>query len=84
MIEIADIHAARERIAPFVRRTPIMDATLARDPLPVGAQITFKLELNQVTGSFKARGAMNRLLGAERAESGSVLMSWTCSVACAA
>jgi threonine dehydratase len=68
MIEIADIHAARERIAPFVRRTPIMDATLARDPLPVAAQVTFKLELNQVTGSFKARGAMNRLLGADRAE----------------
>ncbi len=68
MIEIADIHAARERIAPFVRRTPIMDATLERDPLPVAAQVTFKLELNQVTGSFKARGAMNRLLGADRAE----------------
>ncbi len=68
MIDIADIHAARDRIAPFVRRTPIMEATLARDPLPVAAQVTFKLELNQVTGSFKARGAMNRLLGAERAE----------------
>jgi threonine dehydratase len=30
--------------------------------------VTLKLELNQVTGSFKARGAMNRLLGAPRDE----------------
>jgi threonine dehydratase len=29
----------------------------------VTASVTLKLELNQVTGSFKARGAMNRLLG---------------------
>jgi threonine dehydratase len=63
MISIADIEAARSRIAPHVRRTPVMAADLARDPLPVTASVTMKLELNQVTGSFKARGAMNRLLG---------------------
>ncbi|MBS3647234.1 threonine/serine dehydratase [Pseudaminobacter sp. 19-2017] len=68
MITIADIDAAHERISPFVRRTPIMEATLAREDLPVDASVTLKLELNQVTGSFKARGAMNRLLGADRAE----------------
>lgn len=64
MIDIADIEAARERIAPYVRRTPVMEACLAREALPVSASVTFKLELLQVTGSFKARGAMNRLLGA--------------------
>jgi threonine dehydratase len=63
MITIADIEAARERIAPYIRRTPIMEASLNRDPLPVSASVVMKLELNQVTGSFKARGAMNRLLG---------------------
>lgn len=63
MITIADIEAARARIAPHVRRTPAMEAKAEREPLPVEAKVTFKLELLQVTGSFKARGAMNRLLG---------------------
>jgi threonine dehydratase len=63
MITIADIDAARERISPYVRCTPVMEASLERDPLPVSASVVMKLELNQVTGSFKARGAMNRLLG---------------------
>ena len=63
MITLADIEAARDRIAPHVRRTPILEASLARDPIPLQASVVMKLELNQVTGSFKARGAMNRLLG---------------------
>ena len=63
MITIADIEAAQDRISPYVRRTPIIGTSLARDPLPVTASVTLKLELHQVTGSFKARGAMNRLLG---------------------
>ncbi|TAM75250.1 pyridoxal-phosphate dependent enzyme [bacterium] len=44
--------AARERIAPHIRRTP----TYAHDG------IAYKLELLQVTGSFKARGAFNAAL----------------------
>ncbi|MEQ1941582.1 threonine/serine dehydratase [Mesorhizobium sp. VNQ89] len=63
MITIEDIEIARERISPYIRRTPIMEALHARDPLPVSASVVMKLELEQVTGSFKARGAMNRLLG---------------------
>lgn len=63
MITIADIEAAQDRISPYVRRTPIIGASRTRDPLPVSASVTMKLELHQVTGSFKARGAMNRLLG---------------------
>lgn len=64
MITIADIEAAQDRILPYIRRTPIIGASKARDPLPVAASVTMKLELHQVTGSFKARGAMNRLLAA--------------------
>jgi threonine dehydratase len=63
MITIADIEAAQDRKSPYVRRTPIIGASRTRDPLPVSASVTMKLELHQVTGSFKARGAMNRLLG---------------------
>ena len=68
MITIADIEAARDRITPYVRRTPILEASLARDPIPLQASVVMKLELNQVTGSFKARGAMNRLLGTPQEE----------------
>lgn len=64
MIDLSDVETARDRIAPHVRRTPVAPATLMREKLPVAAEVTLKLELHQVTGSFKARGAMNRLLGA--------------------
>ena len=65
MIALDDIRAAAARIRPHIRRTPVMAATGARGTLPVCAEVTFKLELFQITGSFKARGAMNRLLGAD-------------------
>jgi threonine dehydratase len=60
MITLDDITAAQARIAPFIRKTPVMAAVAARRPLAVDAEIVLKLELFQVTGSFKARGAMNR------------------------
>ena len=59
MIGIEDIKAARARIRDAVRHTPILEVSQWRDPLP--CKVTMKLELHQVTGSFKARGAMNRL-----------------------
>ena len=64
MITLSDISAARLRIAPFTRQTPVMPVAALRNPLACTAEIVMKLELFQVTGSFKARGAMNRLLGA--------------------
>lgn len=64
MISIGDIEAARARIAPHVRHTPTLNVSGAKNPLPISANVTLKLECLQVTGSFKARGAMNRLLGA--------------------
>ena len=68
MIGIEDVEAARTRIAPHVRTTPVYEAALARAALPIAASVVLKLELLQVTGSFKARGAMNRLLGARPEE----------------
>jgi threonine dehydratase len=65
VITIADIEAARQRIAERVRHTPILPFTQLKDPPPTKARVTLKLECLQVTGSFKARGAMNRLLGTE-------------------
>jgi threonine dehydratase len=57
MIALADVEAARRRIAPQLRRTPLLDA----GPLP-GSRLALKLENLQVTGSFKARGATNKVL----------------------
>lgn len=62
MISIEDIEEARERIIPYIRRTPILEASMVREAASP-ASVVMKLELQQVTGSFKARGAMNRLLG---------------------
>jgi threonine dehydratase len=61
---LADIEAARRRLAPFVRTTPC--ATLAPQELAGDRQLDsyliFKLELLQLTGTFKARGALNVML----------------------
>ncbi|SDR42100.1 threonine dehydratase [Rhizobiales bacterium GAS191] len=65
MITIADVDAARRRIAPHIRRTPIMALAQTRDLAVSAGRVTLKLECLQASGSFKARGAMNRLLGME-------------------
>ncbi|MDF2811541.1 MAG: pyridoxal-phosphate dependent enzyme [Microvirga sp.] len=77
MITLDDILAARTRIAPFVRRTPILPATQMRDGRGVDGRVTLKLEHLQVAGSFKARGAMNRIktLPAEKLARGLVTAS---------
>lgn len=61
MISLDDIRAAQTRIAPFVRRTPMLAATATRAPL-IDGTLVFKLENLQASGSFKARGATNKLL----------------------
>jgi len=48
--------AAAARIAPYVRRTPVLRATAD------GRPVAFKLEHLQVAGVFKIRGALNALL----------------------
>src|ERR1700754_2684656 len=55
-VSVDEVRAAAERIAGRVRRTPVIE---------VAPGLTFKLEQLQHTGSFKARGAFNRLLSAK-------------------
>lgn len=62
MISLANIETARDRIAPHVRRTPVIAASGLQTPIAGIEDLWLKLELLQVTGSFKARGAMNKLL----------------------
>jgi threonine dehydratase len=61
MITLADINAAATRIAPHVRRTPTIEARALSAPI-TPAKLSLKLESLQATGSFKARGATNKLL----------------------
>jgi len=77
VIELTVIEAAQARIGDYVRRTPFMALDQLKSPLKGDARVTLKLESLQVTGSFKARGAMNRYLGvpAERAARGIVTAS---------
>ena len=66
MITIADIQAARERLGKAVYRTPCPhSATLSK---LCGCEVYFKLENLQMTGSFKERGALNKLLQLTEAE----------------
>ncbi len=54
----AEVLRAEARIRPYLRETPL-DHSL---PLSRRAEVFVKLENLQYTGSFKARGAMNKLL----------------------
>ena len=60
MPTIDDISAARERIADGIVRTPCAPALGLSGLLP--CNLLLKLENLQRTGSFKDRGALNRLL----------------------
>ena len=65
MITRAEIDQAARRTEGLIRRTPVMQA----DPGTSSAQVWFKCEFMQHTGTFKARGALNRILASkERGE----------------
>jgi len=55
----AHIRAAHERIAPHIRRTPLIETP---SPIAGAPPVSLKLECIQHTGSFKARGAFHNLL----------------------
>jgi threonine dehydratase len=66
---LAEIRAARERLAGCIVRTPLVRLNV--DPAPgaeAGSGIYLKLESLQPIGSFKLRGAANRILQATPAE----------------
>jgi len=59
-----DIAEAATRLRPYVRRTPVVPwlGPTIESLFGAGAEVFLKLELFQVTGTFKARGAMNNAL----------------------
>lgn len=60
MISIADIHAAETRIFPHIIHTPLVHSPTISDL--TGANVYLKLETLQKAGSFKVRGATNKIL----------------------
>ena len=73
MTSRTDIAAAATRIAGHVRHTPVL--RLKADELGLPFPLTLKLELLQHAGSFKPRGAFNRLLSAELPAGGVIAAS---------
>jgi len=59
ILSLADIRAAADRIRGHAVRTPLLEARAAS--AATGARVFVKPEVLQRTGSFKFRGAMNRL-----------------------
>ena len=68
-----DIRAARERIGHHVRRTPVLELGPGAFGLP--CRVTLKLELMQQTGSFKTRGAFNKMLASNVPAAGVIAAS---------
>src|SRR5271154_5873140 len=55
----ADVLAAQKRIAAHAVRTPLVESKLLGTR--IGGRVFLKLEFLQYTGSFKFRGALNRI-----------------------
>lgn len=58
---LGDMYAARDRIAPYIHRTPILTSRMLDEQS--GAQLFFKCENLQKAAAFKARGASNAVFG---------------------
>lgn len=73
MIDRHAISDAAARISGYVRHTPLLRAACA--DFSTAHPVALKLELLQHAGSFKPRGAFNRILAAEVPEAGVVAAS---------
>jgi len=60
MIELEDVRSARQRVMPYLKRTPLVRSDLLSQEF--GSNVYLKLELFQRTGSFKPRGALNQIM----------------------
>ena len=67
-VTLADLDAASERIAPYILRTPLTYSYLLSQD--AGCDIWLKQENRQRTGSFKPRGALNKILSLTAGERG--------------
>lgn len=66
MVDLRDVEKAREKIRDSVHRTPLKHSTTFSRF--TGGQVHLKLENLQRTGSFKIRGALNKILSLSEKE----------------
>ena len=64
MVKIEEIKAAATNIKPFVHKAPLVHSNSFSNF--AGAEIYLKAENLQKTGSFKVRGAFNKMIGIDR------------------
>jgi threonine dehydratase len=65
-VTLRQIYAARKRTAGIVRRTPLISSSALSNQ--IGVPVYLKLETLQETGSFKVRGAANKMLALSQTE----------------
>ncbi|MDH5344309.1 MAG: pyridoxal-phosphate dependent enzyme, partial [Gammaproteobacteria bacterium] len=62
------VRALRDRLRPWLKRTPVVRCVNLEDRLANGVEIWGKMEFLQVTGTFKPRGALANVLRLEGPE----------------
>ena len=65
-LTLHEIYLAQRRIAPYIDRTPLLLSNMLSAQL--GCEAWLKLENRQRTGSFKPRGALNKIMALSAAE----------------
>lgn len=73
MINSHSIRTAVAQIQPYIRKTPFINSK--GFSALISADVWFKLESLQITGSFKARGAVNKLLSLTEKEKNAGVVS---------
>jgi threonine dehydratase len=73
MIDLAEIRAAAQRLAGKIHRTPLLSSIQLAGRS--GVRLRLKCESLQKTGSFKARGALNKILSLTEEERGRGLVT---------
>jgi threonine dehydratase len=70
-----DIEAAAHTVAPFAVRTPLLSSPVLNER--IGTRVFLKLEMLQRTGSFKFRGAFNKLSSIPKAQRGGGVVAFS-------
>jgi threonine dehydratase len=73
LIARSDIERASGRVAAWIRQTPVLE--VEPEAFGTARPVALKLECNQHTGSFKPRGAFNRILSSEVPDAGVIAAS---------
>ncbi|AQU89128.1 pyridoxal-5'-phosphate-dependent protein [Komagataeibacter nataicola] len=74
-MKISDIFLSQTRINKYINRTPLLESPVLNKK--VGGRVLIKPEMLQVTGSFKFRGACNRILQLTEQQRHGGVVAWS-------